>query len=146
MASAALAMGARCVLVRPMELSHLLHRIQTFGMAASPLQLRLRWMDLDQEGIKFYQCRLAAEAMSMLDEPHPQLKSIFVQVASQCHTQTGNVAKNVERAVKYAHSRNSPYYRALFGAMEKPPSTYRFLLRLTEGLRNTPTNHEPFRS
>jgi hypothetical protein len=78
--------------------------------------------------------------MATLDEPHPQLKTIFVQVASQCHTPLCNVAKNVERAVKYAHSKNSPYYRALFGATQKPPSTYRFLLRLTEGLRNAPTD------
>ena len=139
LASAALALGARCVLRRPMELPYLLRRVQMFGTDASPLQLRLRWLGMDRDGVNFQRCRQVAEAMIARGEPQPQMKAVLSDISALESVEETAVAKNVTRAIQSAHALHTDYYRALFGQTEKPPTAYQFLLRLTEGLRNQPS-------
>lgn len=136
LANAALALGARCVLRRPLEFSHLLRRIQVFGTDASPLQLRLRWLGMDQDGVNFRRCRQVAEAMIARTEPNPQMKDLLSEISALEFVEETAVAKNVTRAIQSAHDLHTEYYCALFGQTEKPPTAYQFLLRLTDGLRS----------
>lgn len=134
LANAALALGACYVLTKPFDLDCLLRRIQAFSENGSPLEIRLRWLGLQQAGIRFRQLQLAAEAMYSLRDSQPQMKVIYVQVARQENTTPGNVAKNVERAIKTAHEKGTSYYHILFGHPQNAPSSKRFLLRLIKDL------------
>lgn len=134
--NAAEALGVKHVLEYPLDLAKLLRRIQTYGKDGDSLTLRLRWIGVEQEGLKFDQCRQAAEALIQSTDARPLMKVVLLQVADRCGTSMGNVSKNVERVSSLAHAKQSSYYRMLFGNPVKPPSSKKFLMGLTEGLRN----------
>lgn len=134
--SAAIALGVKHVMEYPLDLEMLLRRIQTYGKDGDSLTLRLRWLGVEAPGLKFDQCRQAAEVLIQLKEPKPLMKVIFHQVADQWGTSAGNVSKNVERVSSLAHANDSDYYRSMFGNPAKAPSSRKFLMGLTEGLRN----------
>ncbi|MCI8539429.1 MAG: response regulator [Oscillospiraceae bacterium] len=137
--SAAVALGVKHVMEYPLDLEVLLRRIQTYGMDGDSLALRLRWLGVESAGLKFDQCRQAAEALIQLKEPKPLMKVVFHQVADQWGTSAGNVSKNVERVSGIAHAKDSDYYRSMFGHPVKAPSSRKFLMGLTEGLRTAGT-------
>lgn len=134
--SAAVALGVKHVMEYPLDLEMLLRRIQTYGMSGDSLALRMRWLGVESPGLKFTQCRQAAEALIQLKEPKPLMKIVFGQVADQWGTSAGNVSKNVERVSGIAHALDSDYYRSVFGNPSRAPSSKKFLLGLTEGLRD----------